>query len=74
MTFPRFPFPTDDVDPEQIAKPRPWSMREIYRFILFIGPCSSIFDYTTFFMMLYLFNCWDNAEPCFKPGGSSNRS
>lgn len=53
--------PADDVDPEQIAKPRPWSMREIYRFIVVIGPCSSIFDYTTFFMMLYLFNCWDNA-------------
>jgi Mg2+-importing ATPase len=29
------------------------------RFILFIGPCSSIFDYTTYFMMLYLFDCWD---------------
>src|SRR4029453_2972918 len=28
-------------------------------FILFIGPCSSGFDYTTYFMMLYLFHCWD---------------
>jgi Mg2+-importing ATPase len=60
--FSQVPIPTDDVDPEQIVKPRPWSMREIYRFILFIGPCSSIFDYTTFFMMLYLFNCWDPAN------------
>jgi len=59
--FSQVPIPADDVDPEQIAQPRPWSMREIYRFIVFIGPCSSIFDYTTFFMMLYLFNCWDNA-------------
>jgi len=59
--FSQVPIPADDVDPEQIAQPRPWSMREIYRFIIFIGPCSSIFDYTTFFMMLYLFNCWDNA-------------
>ena len=42
------PIPTDDVDPEQIAKPRPWPMGEITRFILFIGPCSSIFDYTTY--------------------------
>ncbi len=51
--------PTDEVDPEQIAKPRPWSINELSRFILFIGPISSIFDYTTFFMMLYLFNCWN---------------
>ncbi len=51
--------PTDDVDPEQVAKPRPWSIGELTRFILFIGPVSSIFDYTTFFMMLYLFHCWD---------------
>ena len=47
--FSQVPIPTDDVDPEQIAKPRPWYMGEIARFILFIGPCSSIFDYTTFF-------------------------
>lgn len=59
--FSQVPIPADDVDPEQVAKPRPWSMREISRFILFIGPVSSIFDYTTFFMMLYLFNCWHNA-------------
>jgi hypothetical protein len=34
-------------------------MSDITRFILFIGPCSSVFDYTTYFMMLYLFDCWD---------------
>jgi Mg2+-importing ATPase len=56
--FSQVPIPTDDVDPEQIARPRPWSMQQITRFILFIGPCSSIFDYTTFFMMLYVFGCW----------------
>jgi len=27
-------------------------------FILFIGPCSSIFDYTTFLTMLYVFKAW----------------
>ena len=59
--FSQVPIPTDDVDPEQIAKPRPWSMGQISRFILFIGPCSSIFDYTTFFIMLYVFGCWDPA-------------
>jgi P-type Mg2+ transporter len=60
--FSQVPIPADDVDPEQIAKPRPWHMGEIARFILFIGPCSSVFDYTTYLMMLYLFNCWDPAN------------
>jgi len=55
--FSQVPIPTDEVDPEQITKPRPWSMREITRFILFIGPCSSIFDYTTFLMMWFVFKC-----------------
>ena len=30
---------------------------------MFIGPCSSIFDYTTFLMMLYLFKCWAISTP-----------
>jgi Mg2+-importing ATPase len=60
--FSQVPIPTDEVDPEQILKPRPWSMNEISRFILFIGPCSSIFDYTTYFIMLYVFHCWDPAR------------
>jgi Mg2+-importing ATPase len=57
--FSQVPIPADDVDPEQITKPRPWQMGEIARFIFFIGPCSSVFDYTTYLMMLYLFGCWD---------------
>jgi P-type Mg2+ transporter len=55
--------PTDEVDPEQVEKPRPWDMKQLSRFILFIGPCSSIFDYTTFLIMLYVFNCWDTSTP-----------
>ncbi len=58
--FSQVPIPGDNVDPEQIAKPRPWQMGEIARFILFVGPCSSIFDYTTYFLMLYKFGCWNN--------------
>jgi Mg2+-importing ATPase len=50
--------PTDAVDPEQVARPRPWDIGAIAKFILFIGPCSSIFDYTTFLMMLYVFHAW----------------
>ena len=55
--FSQVPIPTDEVDPEQVAKPRPWSMGEIARFIMFIGPCSSIFDYTTYLMMWFIFKC-----------------
>ena len=51
--------PTDDVDPDQVEKPRPWDMKQLTRFIVCIGPCSSIFDYTTFFMMLSIFHCWN---------------
>ena len=57
--FSQVPIPTDEVDEEQVAQPRPWKIGEIRRFILFIGPVSSIFDYTTFFVMLWVFKCWD---------------
>jgi Mg2+-importing ATPase len=57
--FSQVPIPTDAVDEEQVARPRPWNIKDITRFILFIGPISSIFDYTTFFFLLYLFKCWD---------------
>ncbi|MGB9712143.1 MAG: magnesium-translocating P-type ATPase [Dissulfurimicrobium hydrothermale] len=65
--FSQVPIPTDNVDHDEIKNPRPWSMGEITRFILFIGPCSSIFDYTTYFIMLYIFDCWKNA-PLFQTG------
>ena len=55
--------PTDAVDPEQVEKPRPWDINQLTRFIVCIGPCSSIFDYTTYFMMLYVFNCWNISTP-----------
>jgi Mg2+-importing ATPase len=67
--FSQVPIPTDLVDEEQVAHPRPWNIGEIRRFILWIGPASSIFDYTTFFVMLYLFKCWDPSRaPLFQTG------
>ncbi len=57
--FSQIAIPVDAVDAEQVARPRPWKLDEIKRFILFVGPISSIFDYTTFFVMLWVFNCWD---------------
>ena len=55
--------PSDAVDRERILAPRRWDLAELTRFVLFIGPCSSLFDYTTFFIMLYVFNCWDISTP-----------
>ncbi|MGO9841731.1 MAG: magnesium-translocating P-type ATPase [Candidatus Acidiferrales bacterium] len=57
--FSQVPIPADSVDEEQVARPRPWNISEITRFILYVGPISSIFDYTTFFVMLWVFKCWD---------------
>jgi P-type Mg2+ transporter len=62
--FSQVPIPTDEVDAEQVNKPRPWSMSEITRFILFIGPLSSIFDYTTYAMMWFVFQTRDAALHC----------
>jgi Mg2+-importing ATPase len=55
--FSQVPIPTDNVGPQQITKPRPWNMGEIARFIVFIGPISSIFDYTTYAVMWFVFKC-----------------
>ena len=55
--FSQVPIPTDNVGPTQIAKPRPWNIGEIAKFIVFIGPISSIFDYTTYAMMWFVFKC-----------------
>jgi Mg2+-importing ATPase len=55
--FSQVPIPTDEVGPEHVAKPRPWSLDAIWRFIIFMGPCSSIFDYITFFFLLYYLGC-----------------
>ena len=60
--FSQVPIPTDNVGPQQIAKPRPWNMGEIAKFIVFIGPISSIFDYTTYAMMWFVFKC-SHARP-----------
>ncbi len=55
--FSQVPIPTDNVGPQQTARPRPWHMGMIAKFILFIGPISSIFDYTTYAMMWLVFKC-----------------
>jgi Mg2+-importing ATPase len=57
--FSQVPIPTDNVGATAITKPRPWAIDEIAKFILFIGPISSIFDYTTYFLMWFFFKCND---------------
>jgi Mg2+-importing ATPase len=52
--------PTDTVDEEYLEKPRKWDIGMIERFILFLGPVSSLFDYGTYFVMLYVFGAWAN--------------
>lgn len=47
--------PTDNVDAEYVKKPRPWDMKFIRQFILTLGPVSSIFDFLTFGVMLWVF-------------------
>lgn len=58
--FSQTTIPTDKVDNDWLQKPRKWTIGKIERFIIFIGPISSIFDYATFYLMLYVFNCWHN--------------
>jgi len=65
--FSQTTIPTDEVDADWLTRPRKWEIGGILRFILFIGPISSIFDYLTFFMMLYVFHSWDN-PPLFHTG------
>jgi len=56
--------PSDHVDPEYLLTPRKWDIANIRRFMIYIGPISSIFDYATFFLMLYYYHCH-----FFKTGG-----
>ena len=53
--FSQVPIPGDNVDSELIDRPRPWDIGAISRYIAVIGPISSVFDYTTYAMMWFLF-------------------
>jgi len=47
---------TDNVDAEFLAKPRRWDISGIGRYMVCIGPLSSIFDYATFGVMIWMFD------------------
>ena len=55
--------PTDNVDEELIAKPLQWNIANIKRFMLIIGPISSVFDYATFALMWFFFHCSAFLDP-----------
>ncbi len=57
--------PFDHVDPEAIAAPVKWDILMIERFMLVFGPVSSVFDFITFYALLYLF---DAGEALFQTG------
>ncbi|MBS0290833.1 MAG: magnesium-translocating P-type ATPase [Proteobacteria bacterium] len=57
--------PTDHVDETFIRKPRHWDIDIIRRFMLYIGPISSIFDFLTFYVMLSFFKA---SESLFQTG------
>lgn len=49
--------PFDRMDAEYLRKPRKWDASGLSRFMIRIGPISSIFDLTTYLLMWYLFQC-----------------
>jgi len=57
--------PFDQVDEEAIAGPVKWNIKLIERFMLVFGPVSSVFDFLTFYVLLYLF---DAGEMLFQTG------
>jgi Mg2+-importing ATPase len=57
--------PTDNVDEEQLRRPSHWDIRFIRRFMLYFGPLSSVFDFITFGLMLWVFHA---GAPLFRTG------
>lgn len=54
--------PWDRMDKEYLRKPRTWDAKDIGRFMIRIGPISSVFDITTFLVMWYVFRANSPAQ------------
>ena len=48
--------PTDAVDDESLRRPAHWDIGFVRRFMLLFGPISSVFDFATFGVMLFVFS------------------
>ncbi len=61
--------PWDHVDEEFIAKPHKWAASDIWRFMTWIGPVSSIFDFMTFYLLWHVFGANSEAgQALFQSG------
>lgn len=49
--------PFDRMDPEFLRKPHRWDASDLKRFMIYIGPISSIFDIVTYLVMWHVFGC-----------------
>ena len=54
--FSQAAIPTDHIDDEYLRAPRKWDIGHIAKFVLCMGPVSSLFDYATFAVMYYMFS------------------
>jgi Mg2+-importing ATPase len=52
--FPEMTIATDSVDPEYIQQPHRWNIKFIRRFMVWFGLLSSVFDYATFGVLLFI--------------------
>ncbi|EFA84373.1 transmembrane protein [Heterostelium album PN500] len=60
--FSQIAIPWDNVDEEFLEIPHPWSVKSLFKFMVFLGPISSIFDVSTFSYMWWYLG-WDNSSP-----------
>jgi P-type Mg2+ transporter len=60
--FSQTTIPTDNVDQEYLLRPRRWEIGNIGRYMLFIGPISSLFDYSTYCLMYFYFHATTPAQ------------
>jgi Mg2+-importing ATPase len=54
--FPATTIATDRVDPEMLARPERWDLGSIRRFMIVFGAVSSVFDFVTFGVLLWVFS------------------
>jgi len=64
--------PSDDVDAEYLLKSRTWNIKYIMKFMMFFGPLSSVFDYLTWGILIFIYHanqatfatCWFIESMC----------
>jgi len=54
--------PFDRMDEDYLRKPRKWDAGDIGRFMVWVGPASSVFDMTTFALLWYVFGANSGAH------------